>query len=82
MLLYVAKGILRWGDYPELLCRPNIITRVLINGGRREESQSQRFEDAAMLALKSEKGPTSQRTQVASRSWKAPLELPKGSQPC
>ena len=47
---------------------PNLITWVLIR--KREEDQSQRFEDAVLVTFKVEEGAWSPRRQAACRSWK------------
>lgn len=47
-------------DYPN---GPNVITRVLIDG--RKKSESERFEDVTLLALKMEEGAMCQGMQTA-----------------
>lgn len=64
-------------DYPN---EPKVVIRVRIKESRKYESQkscgdrkkgqSQKFENAVLLALKMEKGTMNQEMPVASKNWK------------
>ena len=91
LLPFTAKETLQiWLSYRawdeniilDLLGGSNIITRILIREGGREESQRERLKDALLLAFKMEQRARSQGMQMACGSWKRPgnkssLESPK-----
>lgn len=60
---------------------PNVITRILINGSRAQKRETERLEDATLLALKIEEGGNNQGIQAALRSWKRQVKgfSPRGS---